>query len=214
MRYLIPVLLAAALAGCGGSKKASAPPGPPAPELASICENVPSSLGATTGWLRTRDGVRLYSATSGSGDTTVVLAHESGDVGLCGWLPTMQWLDAHGYKTVAFDFRGVYPSALPPRRVGRHWWQDVQAAVDAAHAKTVIVMGASFGGAEVVADAWRYHGVDGIVSLSGELRHPSSGLDAYTNAPRLRVPLRVVASRVDGYLDAADARRLVRRAGS
>jgi dienelactone hydrolase len=211
VRYLIPLLLAAALAGCGSSKKASAPP---APSLASTCGTIPAGLHATTSWLRTSDGLRLYSATSGSGNTAVVLSHESGGAGLCGWLPTMRWLAAHGFEAVAFDFRGTSPSPLPPQRIAQHWWHDVQAAVDAAHAKTVVVMGASFGGAEAVADGWRYRGVDGIVSLSGELDLPTSGLDAYANASRLRVPLLVVASAVDGYLDAADARRLVRRAAS
>jgi dienelactone hydrolase len=211
VRYLVPLLLVAALAGCSGSKKASAPP---APSLATTCGTPPAGLHAKTAWLETSDGVRLYSATAGSGDTAVVLAHESGGQGLCGWLPTMERLAASGFRTVAFDFRGTYPSPLPPQAVEHHWWHDTQAAIDAAGAKTVLVMGASFGGAEAVADAWRLHGVDGIVSVSGELALPSADLDPIGNAPKLRVPLLVVASKVDGYLDAEDARRLVRRAGS
>ena len=43
---------------------------------------------------------------------------------------------------------------------------------------------------------------------------PRPEIHALRNAPRLRVPLLVVASRVDGYLDTEDARRLVRAAGS
>lgn len=211
MRCLVPLLLLAALAGCGGARHASPPP---APTLASTCGTMPAGLRARTSWLRASDGTRIYSASAGSGDTVVVLAHESGGQGLCGWLPTMRWLAAHGLRSMAFDYRGTYPSPLPRRAVEHDWWRDTQAAIDAAGAKNLVLMGASFGGAEAVADAWRLHGVDGVVSLSGELELPSTGIDAIGHARQLRVPLLVVASRLDGYLDAEDARRLVRRAGA
>lgn len=175
---------------------------------------MPDGLQATTAWLETSDGVRLYSASAGSGDTAVVLAHESGGVGLCGWLPTMRFLAQHGLRVVAFDFRGTYPSPLPPASKQYAWGRDLQAAVDTADAKHVFLAGASFGGAAVVAFGAGLHGVDGIASFSGELDLPRPEIHAIRNAPRLRVPLLVVASRVDGYLDAEDARRLVRAAGS
>jgi dienelactone hydrolase len=210
MKYLVPVVVLA-LAACGGAHKAA---GPPAPSLAESCGTLPPGLHATTDWLTTGDGVRIYAATAGTGDRVVVLAHESGGLGLCGWIPTMRRLAAHGIRSVAFDFRGQYPSPLPPRPVEDHWWNDVQAAIDVADAKRIVLMGASFGGAVVVADAWRLHGVDGIVSLSGEQAIPSRHIDAIGNVGRLRPPLLVVASRLDGYLDEAAARELVRRAGS
>ena len=158
--------------------------------------------------------MRLYSASAGSGDTAVVLAHESGGIGLCGWLPTMRYLARHGLRVLAFDFRGVYPSVLPPASKQYAWGRDLQAAVDAADAKHVFLAGASFGGAAVVAYGADLRGVDGIASFSGELDLPRPQIHALRNAPRLRVPLLVVASRVDGYLDTEDARRLVRAAGS
>ena len=40
------------------------------------------------------------------------------------------------------------------------------------------------------------------------------GVDAMAAAPKLRTPLLVLASRLDGYLDAEAARQLVARAGS
>ena len=211
MRYLLLGVIVVAIIGCGGSHKAS---GPSAPSLATTCGTLPPGLHATTSWLTADDGVRIYAATAGEGDRVVVLAHESGGLGLCGWIPTMQLLAAQGIRTVAFDFRGTYPSPLPPVRVEDDWRDDVQAAIDAADAKKLVVMGASFGGAVVVADGSRLHGVDGIVSLSGEPAIPTRHIDAIGNVGRLRVPLLVVASRLDGYLDEAHARQLVRRAGS
>jgi dienelactone hydrolase len=73
---------------------------------------------------------------------------------------------------------------------------------------------ASFGRAAAVADGPSLHGVDGIVSLSGELRLDRVGLDAIGSAPRLRAPLLVITANDDGFLDGASARRLVRAAGS
>jgi alpha-beta hydrolase superfamily lysophospholipase len=211
MRYLLPVVLVLALAACGGSHTAS---GPSAPSLATTCGTLPGGFRASTTWLTTGDGVRIYAATTGTDDRVVVLAHESGGLGLCGWIPTMRRLAANGIRSVAFDFRGQYPSPLPPRSVEDDWRADVQAAIDYADAKKLVLMGASFGGAVVVADGFRLHGVDGIVSLSGEPAIPSRHVDAIGNVARLRLPLLVVASRLDGYLDEAHARQLARRAGS
>jgi dienelactone hydrolase len=208
-----PVLLAVLLlAGCGGHAKTVSEPR--IPSLTSVCGGVPAGLHAQASWLETSDGVRLYSASAGSGDRVVVLAHESGGVGLCGWLPTMRVLAAHGLRAFAFDFRGTYPSQIPPARKSLAWRNDLQAALDAAGGKHTALVGASFGGAAVVAYAPDLQGVDAVASLSGELQLPSPHIDAIGNAARLRAPLLVIASRLDGYLDTAEARQLVRRAGS
>jgi pimeloyl-ACP methyl ester carboxylesterase len=197
-----------ALAGCGGAHRAL-PAGPP---LSSVCGAPPAGLHATTAWLRTSDGVRLFSAWAGHGDTTLLLAHESPG-GMCGWLPAMRTFAAHGYRVVAFDFRGFAPSDSPDRGY-LDYARDLQAAVDTAHAKKTVLIGASFGGAAAVADGPALHGVDGIVSLSGEQDLPRPRLDAIGNAPRLRTPLLVVAARQDSYLDGPSARALVKAAGS
>lgn len=201
------VLVALALAGCGGSHHRAA--GPP---LASIC---PGTLSATTSWLRTSDGVRIFAAEAGSGSTAFVLAHESG--GMCGWLPTMRYLAAHGMRGLMFAFRGYPPSDSPPMSKYNDLGPDLQAAVDAAHhdgAKKVVVMGASMGGAAAITFGHTLHGVDGIVNLSGELNLPGRALDTFAEAPKLRTPLLVVASRDDPYLDATDATKLFSAAGS
>lgn len=204
------VLSVLVLAGCGATRASV----PPLPDLASVCGTQPAGFRPQVSWLETSDGVRLYAASVGSGDRVVVLAHESGGQGLCGWLPTMRFLAAHGIRSLAFDFRGHYPSPVPPLDVEYHWADDLQAAVDAAGGKHTALVGASFGGAAVVAYAPDLKGVDAVVSVSGELRLPDPHIDAIGNVGRLRMPLLVIASRLDGYLDTAEARQLVRRAGS
>lgn len=213
MRVAPLLFIAVALAGCGGHAKKRVT-GPPLPTLASVCGTQPAGFHPQVSWLETSDGVRLYAASVGSGDRVVVLAHESGGQGLCGWLPTMRFLAAHGIRSLAFDFRGHYPSPIPPLEVEHDWADDLQAAIDAAGGKHTALVGASFGGAAVVAYAPGLKGVDAVVSVSGELQLPDPHIDAIGNVARLRVPLLVIASRLDGYLDTAEARRLVRRAGS
>lgn len=160
--------------------------------------------------------MRLFAFTAGSGSTGVVLAHESPG-GLCGWLPAVPTFTAHHIRVLAFDFRGFPPSATPPNRKLDDFAPDLQAAVDALHAegtKSVFVVGASFGGAAALSVGARLRGVAGFVSLSGELSLPARGIDALAHVRRLRAPLLVIASRQDYYLTAADAKRLVRAAGS
>jgi dienelactone hydrolase len=160
--------------------------------------------------------VRLYAAAADSGTTTVVLAHQS-PADLCGWLPTMRYLSSHGISTLAFDFRTFAPSGTPRRAIAQDLAPDLQAAIDAAHdrgAKKVVVMGASFGGAATLAYGPQLRNLDGVIDLSGELRLLNWNLDGIDAVRHLKVPLLVVASRYDGYLDAADARLLYRRAGS
>lgn len=160
--------------------------------------------------------MRLFAFTSGSGSMGVVLAHESPG-GLCGWLPAVPTFTAHGFRVLAFDFRGFPPSATPPNRELDDFAPDLQAAVDALHAdgaKKVFAVGASFGGAATLAEGSKLHGVAGFVSLSGELGLPAHAIDALAGVRRLRAPLLVLASRQDYYLTAAAAKRLVRAAGS
>jgi len=159
--------------------------------------------------------VRLFSFSAGSGSTGVVLAHESPG-GLCGWLPAAPTFAAHGLRVFAFNFRDFPPSASAPNRLAYDFAPDLQSAVDALRAdgaSKVFVLGASFGGAVTLKEAPKLHGVAGFASLSGELDLPSIG-DLLPSAVRLQAPLLVMASRKDYYLDAADARRLVRAAGS
>ena len=202
-----------ALAGCGGSSHTLAGNG--APSLATTCGT--AGVTASTYFLKTGDGLRIYAASAGGGATAVVLLHESGGAGLCGWLPTMRWLAANGIRAVAINFRGYPPSSTPALAIYHHYAQDIQAAVDAAHtlgAKHVFVMGASMGGAATVAEAPKLADVTGVISLSGELELPTSELDAIGAAPKINLPFLFVGSEADGYVIGSEARRLTRAVGS
>jgi alpha-beta hydrolase superfamily lysophospholipase len=211
VKYLVPVFMVLALTGCGSAPRLAKGG---APSLASTCG---SGRAASTYFLRTADGVRIYAATTGSGPRAVVLLHESGGAGLCGWLPTMRWLSANDVRAVAINLRGYPPSGTPALAIYHHYAQDAQAAVDAAHtlgAKDVFVMGASMGGAATVAEAPKLKDVAGVISLSGELALPTSELDAIGAAPHITVPFLFVGSEADGYVLGSDARRLTRAVGS
>jgi dienelactone hydrolase len=210
---LVTALASAACGGSGGEHTATHTAGP---SLARVCGSLPHGLHAETAWLRTSDHVRLFSFSAGSGKTGVVLAHESPG-GSCGWLPAMPTFTAHGLRALAFDFRGFPPSASAPNRIADDFAPDLQAAVDALHddgADKVFVVGASFGAAAALAEGAKLHGVDGFVSLSGEPELPARGIDALAGVRKLQAPLLVLASRQDYYLDAADAKRVLRAAGS
>ena len=203
------------LAGCGGSSHTLASGG--APSLYRTCGTLPGGLTASTYFLKTDDRVRIYAAAAGDGSNALVLVHESGGAGLCGWLPTMRWLTQHGVRAVGINLRGYPPSGTPSLADYHHYVQDIQAAVDAAHrlgAKKVFVMGASLGGAATVAEAPRLKDVAGVISLSGELELPSAELDAIGAAPKITVPFLFVGSEADGYVLGPDARRLTRAVGS
>ncbi len=215
MRYLVPVLVLATLAGCGAPAHKLASGG--APSLATTCGTVPAGLATSTYFLRASDGVRIYAAVAGSGSKAVVLVHESGGAGLCGWLPTMRWLSENGIRTVAINLRGYPPSGTPRLAVYHHYAPDLQAAIDAAQtlgAKDVFVLGASLGGAATVTEAPKLEGVAGVISLSGELELPTSELDAIGAAPHITVPFLFVGSKADGYVLGSEARRLTRAVGS
>ena len=214
VRFLVVAVAAAALlAGCGGSSKSAAPHGPP---LETECGDLPKGLDARPIWLHTSDGVRLYAATAGKGAKAVVLLHES-QANLCGWLPTMHWLQNNGIRAIAIDMRGAGRSGPGRPSADFHYGQDMQAALDDARAegsKDLLLMGASMGGAAELMYAPALSGLAGVVSLSGELRLPNAQLDGVDAVPRLRAPLLTIGSRQDGYFDAADSRKLHQAAGS
>jgi hypothetical protein len=216
VRFLVVAVAVAAtalLAGCGGSSKSAAPQGPP---LETECGDLPRGLDAKPIWLHTPDGVRIYAATAGKGAKAVVLLHES-QANLCGWLPTMQWLQNNGIRAVAIDMRGAGRSGPGRPSAYFHYGLDMQAALDEARvegSKDLFLMGASMGGAAALMYARALSGLAGVVSLSGELRLPEAQLDGIDAVPKLRAPLLTIGSRQDGYFDAADSRKLHRAAGS
>ena len=214
-------LLAAALllAGCGRAEHAGpAAPAPP-PALAKRCGTGYSH--ARTFWFSASDGTRLDGAELGRGPSGVVLLHESAPADLCGWAPYGARLARAGFHVLLLDLRG---SGLSAR--GRYGGPsgavaDVRGAVDdlrSLGAKKVALVGASYGGVNALVAAPALGArIAGVASLSGELvlgRGSSTELDALAAVERLRVPLLVLGSRDDRYLNAAEARRLVRAARS
>jgi alpha-beta hydrolase superfamily lysophospholipase len=166
-------------------------------------------------WLTTSDQVRLYAMEAGRGDVAIVLAHES-PADLCGWLSYLPSLTRAGFRVLAFDFRAFGSSERPPSRGFYAYDRDLGAAIARARAdgaRKVVPMGGSFGGAAVLANAWKLD-ADAVISLSGEAELSGSHLDAVQGVRRLHAPLLIVGSRHDRYLSVDDALRLLRDAGS
>lgn len=140
------------------------------------------------------DGALIYADLYGQGDRGVVLAH-GGRFTKESWQPQAQKLARAGYRVLAFDFRGFGKSHGPgdsdmftaPMQL------DVLTAVRYLHnhgAKTVAVMGGSFGGT-AAADA-------SVASKPGEIDRLIL-LAAAGNGPaeRIRAPLLEIVARDD-----------------
>jgi pimeloyl-ACP methyl ester carboxylesterase len=191
---------------------------PPAPQaLAARCGQ-PVGAPSRTFWFRADDGVRLDGAEIGSGSRVIVLAHEYPS-DLCPWLDYASKLARAGFRAWLFDFRGFGRSQDAPTPAAAWRLQDdVAGAVAEARrrgARHVVLVGGSLGGAAVVAAAPTIRPpVDGVVSLSGEIRIDeivgSHGLDPLPIANRIHVPLLLVVSRHDRLISPAEMRRLAR----
>jgi len=186
------------------------------PSLATRCW---TNVKARTLWFRASDRTRLDGAELGSGPRGVVMLHESQPADLCGWAPYGATLARRGFHVLLVDLRGSGLSARGPYGGPRGAIADVRGAVTELKrlgAKRIALVGASYGGvnAIVAAPALRSR-IAGVASLSGELdlgEGSSTELNALATVKHLRVPLLVLGSRDDRYLDVADARRLVRAA--
>jgi len=187
-----------------GADAASAPP------LSSTCGDAPG-VTAQPFYVRTSDGVDLYSIDAGSGSTAVILVHES-PANLCGWLPYIPMLTSAGFRVLAFDLRGFSESGLVPGAPARAYDRDLAAMVAQARkdgAKRVFLVGASYGGAVSLTYAPRL-AVDGVISLSGETYLPSVSANPLKSAPGLKLPLLIVGTRHDRYLPVKDALTLLK----
>jgi alpha-beta hydrolase superfamily lysophospholipase len=185
-----------------------------APPLVETCGSAFSDLNATSMWLTTRDGVRLYAAEAGSGPTTVVLAHEAVS-NLCEALPYAKTLVASGVRVLAFDFRG-YGSSDPARGKRLALGNDLAAAVQRARsggASRVFLLGGSMGGAAIVQNTAAL-AVDGRISLSGTRLWRGFGINDPAGVRRLRAPFMYVGSRRDRIVPLREVLRIFRRVGS
>jgi pimeloyl-ACP methyl ester carboxylesterase len=142
----------------------------------------------------TEDGGVVYADLYGSGERGVVLAH-GGRFTKESWQPQAESLVRAGFRVLAFDFRGFGKSHGPGDRnmYTAPMHLDVLAAVRYLHksgAKTVSVMGASFGGG-AAADA-------SVKSQPGEIdRLILLAADWDGPAERIKSPLLVIVARDD-----------------
>ena len=209
------LLVAVLLAGCGDSEH-SRPAAPSAPPpLAKRCGSAHAQW--RTLWFHASDGTRLDGAESGTGERGVILLHESPS-DLCGWEPYGAELGRRGFRVFMIDLRTFGLSGRGPYGGLRGAVADVRGAVDELKrlgAKRVAVVGASYGGVTALVTAPALGSqISGVASLSGELALASAGLKTLPAMPKIRVPLLIMGSRKDHYLDETDARQLIRAATS
>lgn len=205
------------VAGCGSAHHATLTAKGPR-TLAPLASRCGEPVDAKVGWFRASDGVLVDGAALGHGKTGVVLAHQSPS-SLCGWVSYAKVLGEAGFRVLLIDHRGFGSSPTPADQAkSGNYPSDLEGAVDELEregASKVFLMGASFGGVtSMVAGSRLGSKIAGVISLSGETSLGSSDLDALAAAPKLRAPFLILGSRLDGLLLPADARRLLRAAGS
>ncbi len=156
----------------------------------------------------------------GRGPVGIVLANEAyGD--LCRWVPYGKLLSQEGFRALVFDYRGSGMSARVAGERAARIDADIAGAIAELRrrgAKKVVLVGASLGGAAVLAAAASQDSaLAGVVSVSGP---DSAALRAYSYAvlnptsaaARVRDPLLFVASKDDPTVPAASTRALYRAA--
>ena len=183
---------------------------PPSPTEA--CGNSAGVLHAQSFWATTKDGLRLYMVEAGTGKTTIVLAH-GGRSDLCETVGFAATLVAHGYRVVAFDFRGNGRSAATHNlELGN----DLAAAV--AHARRTgaehtFLIGSSMGGAAIAQNTSTLD-VDGRISLSGTRLWLGFGINNPAGLPRIRAPYLYVGTRDDWRAPLSEALAIFRKLGA
>jgi alpha-beta hydrolase superfamily lysophospholipase len=183
---------------------------PPTPTEA--CGNSAGVLHARSFWLTTKDGMRLYALEAGAGKTTVVLAH-GGRSDLCETIVFASTLLAHGYRVLAFDFRGNgRSSATHSLALGN----DLAAAV--AHTRKtatehVFLIGSSMGGAAIVQNTSTLD-VDGRISLSGTRLWLGFGINNPSGLAKIRAPYLYVGARDDWRAPLREALAIFRKVGA
>ena len=208
-RRVAPVLVAAAvtLAGCGGSAAEradrSVPSVPRVGPTPLPTREVPRSVaerclvdvpGRVVDLPGPNAPDRLGAVAYGRGTTALVLLHQTGRGGLCGWVTYARWAASQGVLAVAVDDCLHGPSRCTDA-VARDPRAMVAIAVEWARsqgATTVAVVGASMGGARALG-VGQAAGGDVVVSLSGAERWDGVP-DAVSAARATTVPLLVVSA--------------------
>jgi pimeloyl-ACP methyl ester carboxylesterase len=207
MRRGLLVALVVLAAGCGGSKRAAAPPAP----LWHDCVRA----GEQHGFVRTADGTRIAYVEVGRGTGGIVFAHGSrGD--LCDFLDLMRDPRLAQFRMLAFDYRGNGLSDYPAYPKSVRYRQDVIAAVGklrADGARKVAVLGLSHGGPAALAAAAQLYPERAQAAIADASLDAVVGDDAAAAVHASRVPLLVLVNRHD-LLGLAPTARAIYRASS
>ena len=206
-RLAIGVVTVLALAGCSSSSQpggstssapttASSPSteAPPAnPRLFERCGSDSDGISSVPFTFAAGDGTKLFGLELGGGPRGVLMVHELGNRGLCGWLWYGKYLAAHGLRVLLYDTRCTGSSSCPDGAKADDVVDDVtgaEALLERHGVKHAAVVGASFGGAIALTSAVGVPGLRACVVLSGDLWDsdlgPMSGEQA---ARKLTVPL-------------------------
>ena len=160
-------------------------------------------MAQTTVSFPTSDGGVVFADLYGNGERGLVLAH-GGQFTRKSWRPQAQQFAAAGFRVLAFDFRGFGQSHGPGEKDFDHapFQLDVLAAVrylHAAGAKTVSIVGGSFGGGEA--------GAASIDSQPGEIdRIVILGAAPYGPAEKLKSASLWIVARDDASGDGTELR--------
>jgi pimeloyl-ACP methyl ester carboxylesterase len=215
------VALVLALSGCGAdgddgtdagqSPTATVSEDPTASLLERCSSMIPS--GAPVRQLTLgKQSLAVFEATNAS-RTVMVLLHQTGPAGLCGWGRFATQAAKQGISSVALDMCGYGASTCPSDEDPT---VQVKAAVDYARhqlrARRVVLVGASMGGSSTVIAAAGGARVDGWVDVSG----PAVWDDVVLQdlAGKLPKPGMVVYARSDGPAEYSSAKRLAASSGA
>ena len=226
MRTIGGTLIALALlAGCSSgthparSSSSGAPSSPTTdtappitnPKLNERCPNQTDGIAAVPFTFAASDGTELFGLELGHGPRGVVMVHELGGGGLCGWLPYGKYLADAGLHVLLYDTRCTGSSACPAGKAA-DIVDDVagaKAELGLRGARSLAVVGASYGGAIALAAAAVVKGLRACVVLSGDLYdNDLGGLTGTQAASRVTVPVLYAVATDDGQR-LPTARRIV-----
>jgi len=195
----------------------------PAATLTPVGERCPGELTgghATTGWITTSDGVRLYAASVGDGPVGLVMANDVPH-SLCEELPEASLFAKHGFRVEVFDWRDRGDSGPSGTNPGRLDLDVVAAAHVLEHAgsKCVVLAGSYGGAAAAIVAATELQpvavlGFDPAAKRGQYIEGPFGPEGALAAAPRVRAPAMLVTLEGDRFVPVAEARRLFRAMGS
>ncbi len=224
LRVLVALVLSVVLGACSADDEPASggtAAGPSAStDLTQRCGTaIPSGADVRRLVLDGPDGATLSAAVFGPAHarTALVLLHQTGPGGLCGWGRFASRAAEQGLAAVALDMCGYGDSDCPPGLESDPRAQ-VEAAVtharDALGARRVVLVGASMGGSNTVIAVSDGAHIDAWVDVSGVSTWNGVRLQSRAGGLREAPPGMIVYARSDGPLEYAAAQRLARASGA